>query len=235
MMQDEAARAERMSYGLRRAMVDNQVRTFDVTDQRLLEAMYAVPREKFLPGEFDTLAYSDASITLKTGQGDGRVLMPPMFLGKMIQNARVDATSRVLVVAGATGYAAALMAKLARSVVTLDSDPGFGEAARKALFGLGYGNVEVATGPMTEGHAAGAPYGVILVNGGVECNLGALFTQLAPGGCLVTIEARPGRESRRVGKATRFDNVGGEISPKMLFDATVPILPEFREKPAFVF
>ena len=232
MTQDQAA--ERASYDLRRVMVDNQVRTFDVTDQRVLEAMYDTPREAFLPTGLRSLAYSDAPLTLPVaGGGEGRVQMAPMFLAKLIQNSRYEATSRALVVASATGYAAAVLSRLVASVAALDSDPGFTEAARDALRMAR--NVEVVTGPMAEGHVAGAPYDVILVNGAVECGLRTLFDQLAPGGSLVVIDAKNGNATRRAGKATRYDNVAGDISARALFDATLPVLPDFRDAPAFTF
>jgi protein-L-isoaspartate(D-aspartate) O-methyltransferase len=76
---------------------------------------------------------------------------------------------------------------------------------------------------------------VIFVNGAVECNLERLFEQLAPDGSLVTIEAKSSTATRRSGKAMRFDKFAGEISPRALFDATVPVLPEFRAAPTFLF
>jgi protein-L-isoaspartate(D-aspartate) O-methyltransferase len=237
MTQDDVVLAERLSQDLRRAMVDNQIRTFDVTDQHVLDAFYRLPREKFLPAELQPLAYSDAQITLKPAAGDrdGRALLPPLFLARLIQGAALDPTNRVLVVAGATGYAAALLASLASSVVALDSDAALSQAAAANLAALGLSNVECVTGPLVEGYAKGAPYDVILVEGAVEGNLEVLFAQLAPKGRLVTIEAKLGAATRRTGKAMRFDNVAGETSARALFDATVPVLQEFREIPQFSF
>ncbi len=232
MVQDKAA--ERASYALRRVMVDNQVRTFDVTDQRVLDALLDTPREPFLPDRLASLAYSDAPLTLPaTGGGEGRVLPVPMVLAKLIQNSRYEAGARVLVVAGATGYAAAVLARLVASVTTLDSDVGFTEAARRALAPMG--NVEVVTGPMPAGHLPNAPYDVVLVNGAVETNLDRLLDQLAPGGSLVAVDAKFGTATRRSGKAVRYDRVAGGVSPRALFDATLPVLPEFRQAPVFTF
>lgn len=232
MTQDQAA--ERASYELRRVMVDNQIRTFEVTDQRLLDILYQTPRESFLPAFLKPLAYSDVPLTLPAGDGgEGRVLMPPMILARMIQNARYEATSRALVVASATGYAAAVLAPLVASVTALDSDSAFSEAARQAVGSRE--NIEVVTGRMPAGHAAGAPYDVILVNGAVEDNMDGLFGQLAPGGSLVVVDAKFGTATRRSGRAMRYDNVAGDISPRALFDATLPVLPEFRRAAAFAF
>ncbi len=232
MTQDQAA--ERASYELRRVMVDNQVRTFDVTDQRVIDAFYRTPREPFLPAALRPLAYSDAPLTLPlAGGGGGGGQLVPMVLAELIQNSRYEARARAMVVANATGYAAAILAQLVASVTALDSDPGFGEVAKQAL--AAYANVDIVTGPLAEGHAAGAPYDVILVNGAVEDNLRALLGQLAPGGSLVTVDAKVGNATRRSGKATRYDNVAGDISARALFDATVPVLPDFRQASAFTF
>lgn len=236
MVQDDAVKMDRDAYDLRRAMVDNQVRTFDVTDQRVLEVMYLIPRDKFLPLDLGSLAYSDAQITLPSSSGDDdRVLMPPMFLAKLIQNARIDVSSKALVVASATGYAAAILAELVASVVALDTDAAFSAVASQQLAALGLTNVEVVTGALAQGHAPGAPYDVILIDGAVEVNLETLLAQLAPGGCLVTISTQDSTATRRSGKAMRYDNVAGEISGRALFDATVPVLSAFRHGPTFEF
>ncbi|WP_131193779.1 protein-L-isoaspartate O-methyltransferase family protein [Lichenihabitans psoromatis] len=237
MAQDEVARAERVSHDLRRVMVDNQVRTFDVTDQRVLEAFYLIPRDKFLPANLQSLAYSDAQIALKPAEAnaESRVLLPPMFLAKLMQGATIDINDRVLLVASATGYAAAILAELTTSVVALESDAAMSGTAAANLLALGLSNVTCVTGPLAKGYAEGAPYDLILVDGAVECNLDALFAQLAPKGRLLTIETMSSGATRRSGKATRFDNVGGEMSARALFDATVPVLPEFRDAPRFNF
>ena len=238
MEQVGATTADRGSADLRRMMVDNQIRTFDVTDQRVLEVFYLLPRETSLPPSLAPLAYSDAQIRLPSSQEgrDARVLLPPMFLAKLIQGATVSAGQRVLVVAGASGYAAALLAEITGSVVSLESDPALTAMATRYLDGLGLGSVvRCVTGPLNEGHAAEAPYDVILVQGAVEQYHQALFGQLAPGGCLVCVEAKGPGATRRTGKAMRFDLIRGEISGRALFDATVPIIEEFRERPSFVF
>ena len=237
MVQVAVEQTTHTSHGLRRAMVDNQVRTFDVTDQRVLDAFYTVPRESFLPDDLKVLAYSDALITLKSSEpgADDRVLMPPMFLARLLQGANVDPAERVLVVASASGYAAALVSRLAAGVVALDSDRAFSAMASGQAGLWGTAAVEIVTGPLAAGHPAGAPYGLILVNGAVECNLDALFAQLAPGGRLVAIECRTDQATRRTGKATRFDKVGKEISTRPLFEASLPVLQAFRLAPRFEF
>ena len=237
MIQGDALRAERSTVDLRRAMVDNQIRTFDVTDQPVLERFTVVPREMFVPAALASLAYSDAPLALPPARpgAEARVLMVPMFLARLIQGATVKASDRVLVVGAASGYTSAILSGLAGRVTALDSEPDLASAAAARFAALGLGNLDTATGPLAAGHAAGAPYGVIVIDGAVEDGYEAVLAQVAPGGCLVTVDAKSSTATRRAGKAVRFDRIGGEFSARPLFDATVPVLPEFRAKPVFVF
>ena len=235
MAQSEAAGA---AEDLRRMMVDGQIRTFDVTDQRVLEVFYRTPREGSLPAALVPLAYSDAALVLPAADPgrQGRALMQPMFLAKLLQNATLAETDGVLVVAGASGYAAALVAPLVARVVPPDSDPQMTTLAARYLadHAIG-GTAEAVTGPLTGGHPAGAPYDKIIVHGAVEHGLEALFAQLAPGGALLTVETRRNQATRRSGKAVRYDKLSGGMSERTLFDATVPVLEAFRAPEAFVF
>ena len=221
----------------RRAMVDGQIRTFDVTDQHVVQAFSLLPRERFLPPELRGFAYSDAMLTLKrsTAGGEDRVLLQPMHLARMIQGAHVEPTDRVLVVAGETGYAACLIAEMAARVVTLENDAALTQAAAVNAREFGRARVEAAMGTLSDGLPDAAPYDFILVQGAVEIGLDSLFRQLAPEGRLVAIETMTGGASRRAGKALRYQRVGQEISVRALFDATAPVIPEFRRPAAFVF
>ena len=108
----------------RRIMVDSQVRTSDVTDARLIAAMLAVPRERFLPAAQADLAYLDFDVPVTVVQADrpARRLLKPMVLAKLVQAAEVAGGDHVLDVGGATGYASAVLARLAGSVVALEED-----------------------------------------------------------------------------------------------------------------
>lgn len=238
MTQSEAGVAAGAAEDLRRMMVDGQIRTFDVTDQRVLEVFYRTPRETSLPASLAPLAYSDASLVLPPGEPgrQGRALMQPMFLAKLMQNASFAATDRVLIVAGASGYVAALVAPLVAHVVSLDSDPQATAMAARYLDDLGLGSqTQAVTGPLADGHRAGAPFDRIIVHGAVEHGLDALFAQLAPGGALLAVETRRNQATRRSGKAVRYDKLGGGMSERTLFDATVPVLDAFRAPDGFVF
>ena len=217
----------------RRVMVDCHVRTFDVTDFAVLDALQAVPRERFLGAGDAEFAYSDAPLTATSGQVRRQLLLP-MVLARMIQNAAVSSTTRVLDVGGGNGYSAAVLAQLAGSVTALESDAGFGAAATALFAELGISNARAVTGPLGEGAAAQGPFDLILVNGAVEAGLERLFASLAPGGRLIAILREPGQVGLS-GKATRFDRVAGKMSSKMLFDAAAPVLEGFERRAGFVF
>ena len=165
---------------MRHAMVASQLRTNAVNDPRVIEAMARTPREDFLPAEHRAIAYRDTLLPL----GEGRHHNSPLAIGRLLTEAAIVPQDRVLLIGAAGGYAAALLAGLAGSVVALEEDESLLAVARPALGGLA--NVEVATGALNQGWAAGAPYDLILIDGAVEQVPDAIVEQLRPGGRLVT-------------------------------------------------
>jgi protein-L-isoaspartate(D-aspartate) O-methyltransferase len=210
----------------RRMMVDCQVRTSDVTDLRLIAAMLAVPRERFVPKASTELAYLDADLPVEAGRG----LSKPMVLAKLLQAAEIGETDRVLVIGCTTGYSAAVIAHLAGAVVALEQDPGLAQLAKDNLQAVGARNATVVTGPLVGGWPATAPYDVILLDGAVEEVPAALLRQLKDGGRLLGVVGRP-----PLSKAMLFRSTGVESSSRLIFDATAPVLPGFAKPPAFVF
>ena len=146
---------------MRRAMVASSLRTTGVSDPRVLAAIGAVPRERFVPDECRAIAYADTMVPL----GDGRELNSPLALGRMLSEAAPEPHEKVLVIAAATGYTAAVVARLAGSVVAVEEDPRLAAQARQNLAGT---SVNLVEGPLAEGHASGAPYDFILIDGAVE-------------------------------------------------------------------
>jgi protein-L-isoaspartate(D-aspartate) O-methyltransferase len=222
----------------RRAMVDGQVRTNGVTNLDLIEAMLDVPREAFVPERLAALAYLDLDLSLPAGDGAARYLLKPMVTAKLIQAADIGAKDRVLVVGSATGYSAAVVSRLAEAVVALEENPALADAARAVLGRLGFAAVTPAVGRLVDGWPAAAPFDVILIEGGVEVLADALFGQLAEGGRLVAVMycgQDGGRLEGRVGKATLFRSVRGEVGGRPLFDSAAPLLPGFAKAPAFIF
>ncbi len=106
---------------VRRNMVDTQLRTYDVSSKRVLDAVDEVAREHFLPASLSALAYADQSLTVRAADGTERVLLLPMILARMIQAAEIEPGAKVLSVAGGTGYGAAVMAAMGAKVTLLES------------------------------------------------------------------------------------------------------------------
>lgn len=216
---------------VRRTMVDHQLRTYDITDLGILTAMNEIPRERFAPESERQLAYSDLSLRVAEGEEGGRFLLPPMIFGRLLQNLRLVAGERVLVVAGALGYEALVMAQLGAKVVALEPDAGLAERTRGLLAELGGQGVDVVTGPMADGCPDRAPFDVVFVNGVVQTRPVGLLDQLAPDGRLGVIVGDGSRTSR----ATVFVRSEGAVGSRAVFDAAGPVLAPFREEPGFVF
>ena len=216
----------------RRAMVDGQVRTSDVTHVGVITAMLEIPRELFVPRARAALAYLDRDVVIAdaTATEPARYLMKPMVMARLVQAADPGPLDRVLVIGAGTGYAAAVMCRLARDVVALEQSESLLRRARSVLASLGSRNVEFVLGPLAGGTPAAAAYDVILIDGGVETVPDALCDQLSLPGRLVAVVS-----SGPLGKAKLFEPVNGKCSGRELFDANAPVLPGFSSAPAFVF
>ncbi len=208
-------------------MVDSQLRTNKVTDLRLLEAFETIPRELFVPEHKRGIAHVDEDISV----ADGRYLMEPMVLARLLQAADVDASDMVLDIGCGTGYSSAILARLAATVVALEPDEALSNQANRTLSDLGADNVIVIKDPLNDGYAKQAPYNVILIGAAVAEVPQVIYDQLADGGRLVTvIKNRPG-----LGQASLMQRVGEVVSRRYLFDAGTPGLADFAAEPGFVF
>ena len=214
----------------RQNMVDGQVRTNDVTDTRILEAMLALPRELFVPESRRALAYLDLDLDVSESGVAKRYMLKPQVIAKLLQAAEIAATDKVLLVGSATGYAAALVARLAAKVTATESDAALVAKGTKILGQLGFTNVAMEAGAPMEGAPADAPYDVIVLNGATEVAPERLFEQLAEGGRLVGIFA-----TRKPPRATIVTKSHGDLGDRALFDAAAPVLPGMERAPSFVF
>jgi protein-L-isoaspartate(D-aspartate) O-methyltransferase len=210
----------------RQKMVDGQVRPSDVTDIRIIDTMLAVPREAFVPENLRALAYLDLNLDVSEGGAAKRFLIKPVVTAKMLQAAEVKDTDNVLVVGCASGYTAALVAKLAARVTATESESSLAAKARDVLAALGLGNVTVRVAAAAEGDSADAPYDVIVLNGATEI----VYRQLKDGGRLVGVFAMSQPQ-----RATIVTHSHHDYGNRALFDAAVPVLPGLERPPAFVF
>ncbi len=214
----------------RQKMVDGQIRPSDVTDLRIIDAMLAVPREAFVPAELQGLAYLDVDVEVSGGRGAKRYLIKPAVMARMLQAAAIEPTHRVLVVGCATGYSAALAAKLAAEVVATEADTGLSDVAASTLKGLGITNVTMVAAAAAAGAPAQAPFDAIILDGATQIPLEALYRQLAEGGRLVGVFATA--QPPRAEIVTRSP---GDYGTRAIFDAYAPILPGLERPATFTF
>lgn len=217
----------------RRVMVDNQIRTFDVTDKTVLEAFDSVPRELFVAPRDRAIAYADKILTVGEGAG-ARALLPPLVLARLVQALEPAPGAKALDVLGGMGYSAAILAGAGLDVSFIEQDAALTEQARAAL---AEAQVAVQVLPADGGlGVASAPkgvsgrYDIILINGASEREPEAFFPLLAEGGRLGVL-MRAGVNAR----ATIFLRSGNHVSPRRAFDAVAPVLPGFAAEAGFVF
>jgi protein-L-isoaspartate(D-aspartate) O-methyltransferase len=206
----------------RHLMVESQVRTSDVTDPRILQAMRTLPRERFAPAHVRSLAYADLELEV----APGRKLLRPRDLSKLIQALAPQPGERALEIAGATGYGAAVLGACCAEVFSQDPDANISFAARAALESSGVTNVKTVATATADGWADDAPYDVIMLNGAAEIVPEAWLTQLKPGGRLGVI-VREGA----VGRARIYTRGDDASAYRVAFDAAPPLAPGL-EKPA---
>ncbi len=206
-------------------MVESQIRTNRVTDPRLLAALAEMPRQIFVPDALAGVAYVDKSIRILPD----RYLLEPLILARLLQEAIVESDDNVLVIGAGTGYSAAILAGLVRTVTALESEADLAEKARRNLVDLGVDNAKVVSGPLDQGYQAAGPYDVILIDGMIAALPDQISAQLAEHGRLVTIQSQEGR----CGAGMLFRKLGGLVSGRVLFDAAGPFLPGFAPRPVF--
>lgn len=214
----------------RRRMVDCQVRPSDVTDLRIIEAMLDVPREAFVPEHLKPLAYLDQDLNVSAVGEAPRHLIRPGLLGRLLQAAAITAQDKVLVVGCASGYPAAVVAKLAATVVASETVPALVAQAQRALARLGIANAAVKQAGARDGVPADAPFDVILLQGTSQVELDGLRAQLAVGGRMVGISAMGGTD-----RAILITRSAADFGDRVLFDAAAPILSGLERPAAFVF
>lgn len=168
-------------------MVEQQIRTWEVLDQGVLDLLYAVPREEFVPQAYRKLAFADMEIPL----GEGESMMAPKMEARIVQALALRKTDRVLEVGTGSGYLTALLARCAAHVYSLEIRPALAAFGRANLerHGAGHVTLEVADG--ARGDAKRAPYDAIVLTGSTPVLPATLKEQLAPGGRLFAVVGEP--------------------------------------------
>jgi protein-L-isoaspartate(D-aspartate) O-methyltransferase len=210
----------------REQMIGQQLRAWDVLDERILEVMAALPRERFVPPDWQGLAYADTELPL----GHGKHLAPPKIQGRALQALLPQPDERVLEIGCGTGYLTACLAKLAGSVTAVELHPELAAAARRNLAALDIANAEVLQG---DGLAMEFPgrFEVVCVNGSLPDGTDRLERLLAVGGRLFVVTGRrPIMQAQRI---TRIDE--SEWRAENVFETCLPPLENARQTVEFVF
>ncbi len=205
-------------------MVDTQVRPSDVTKFPIIDAMLSVPRETFVPGDLREAAYVGENLTL----APGRVVLEPRTLAKLLDALDLQPTELVLNIGCGLGYSAAVIARLAETVVAVEEDETLANDAQRILSEEGVDNAIVVTGKLAEGSAKCAPYDVITVEGGVEVMPDTILSQLKEGGRIGAVFMDGAVGTARIGYKTN-----GQLTWRSVFNAAAPVLPGFQKARGF--
>ncbi len=209
---------------MRNAMVVSQLRPNAVSDPRVVAAMAKVPRELFLPKAVAAQAYCDTALAL----GNGRMTNGPIATGRLLNEAQLQPGDAVLLVGAGGGYVAAVLAELVARVVAVEPDAALLAIARPALAGLAA--VTLVAAPLERGHAEGAPYDAIIIDGAVERVPQALIEQLAIGGRMTA-----GLADRGVTRLAAGRRTAGGFALAAFADVDCVALPGFAAPKVFVF
>ncbi len=209
---------------MRTAMVASQLRTNAVSDARVIAAMASVPRERFVRTDMAPFAYRDSLVSL----GDGRSLNLPIATGRLLTEARLLPSDRVLLIGAATGYTAAVLAELVATVIAVESDHALVAIARDALGADD--RITIIEGPLEAGHPEGAPYDLIVIDGAVERVPDALVSQVRPGGRVVA-----GLVDRGVTRLAAGRRSEGGFAMMDFADVDCCLLPGFATPARFIF
>jgi protein-L-isoaspartate(D-aspartate) O-methyltransferase len=172
----------------RETMVERQIESRGIREPTILEAFRSVPREEFLADEYRDIAYKDHPIPIEAGQ----TISQPYIVALMIHAAEIRAGDRVLEVGAGSGYAAAVMSRIAGQVIAIERQPDLVEVAQERMQRLGYDNVRIVEGDGTRGWAGEAPYDAILAAASGSHVPPAWVEQLADGGRIVMPVGDPG-------------------------------------------
>ena len=183
--------------------------SLEISDKRVVEAMRRVPREAFVSPELFYAAYEDRPLSI----GFGQTISQPYIVALMVQALELESKDKVLELGAGSGYEAAILAELARDVITIERIPELADRARQVLQQLGYSNVKVYPAGKELGWPAEAPYDAVIVSAGAPSVPPALLEQLSPGGRLVIpVGSRWQQDLLKVTKRkkrNKVENLGG--------------------------
>jgi protein-L-isoaspartate(D-aspartate) O-methyltransferase len=212
-------------------MVEQQIRTWEVLDQDILDLLYVVPREEFVPQKHRELAFSDMEIPIEEGVKAGERMWQPKMEARVLQELDVRKTDRVLEVGTGSGYFTALLSHRAAQVVSVEIKPALAAFGRANLERHGTDNVTLEIGDAARGWPAHAPYDVIVLTGSTPLLPPSLVEQLAPGGRLFAVVGEAPAMSARLVQS--FE--AGALRSSTLFETVIAPLVNAERPSRFRF
>ena len=211
-------------------MIQQQIRPWGVTDERVLATLAAIPREHFVPDAYRGLAYADIEVPL--GQGQGQVMLAPKVVAHLLQALSIGPDDRILEIGTGSGYVTACLNHLGGAVISLEIEPELAELAKRNLGDSDPRRLEIRVADGLAGHIDGGPFDVIALTGSLPdaSGLSGLVSQLAPHGRLFAIL---GDEPAMV--ATLITHGPEGFNRQSLFEISVPALAKAPEPERFVF
>ena len=208
-------------------MVEQQIRTWEVLDKAVLNALMQIQREFFVPVDCQDLAYADTEIPLPHGQ----TMLPPRVDARLVNDLALTGTESVLEIGTGSGYLCALLALRAQKVLSFEIHADLAQMAQRHLAQAGIANAQVRAQDGARGAASEGPFDAIVLGGSVSVVPQGLLDQLAMGGRLIAIV---GEEP--VMQTTLFTRVGTQSwQTKVLWDTLAPPLQGFSQPSAFHF
>ncbi len=208
-------------------MIEQQIRPWDVLDQRVLDAIKQIPREYFVPEQYKNLAFSDMQVPISKDQ----LMMEPKLEGRMLQTLQIEPEDRILEIGTGTGYMTACLAQLGNEVVTVDIDPELSRQAQQGLTGQGLKNVAFQVGDASEGWSRDGEFDVIAITGSLPELPESYKQQLKNNGRLFVIEGEGSlMEAQLITRTGKSD-----WSTESLFEAFLPALVNTENTDTFAF
>ena len=208
-------------------MIEQQIRPWDVLDQRVLDAIKQIPRERFAPEQYKNLAFSDMQIPISEGQ----LMMEPKLEARMLQTLQIEPEDRILEIGTGTGYLTACLARLGNEVVTVEIDPELSRQAQQSLTGQGLENVAFQVGDASEGWSRDGEFDVIAITGSLPELPESYKQQLKNNGRLFVIEGEGSlMEAQLITRTGKSD-----WSTESLFETFLPALVNTGNTDTFVF
>jgi len=208
-------------------MIEQQIRPWDVLDPQVLDLLFVVKREDFVPAAYRNLAFADMEIPI----GSGQAMLAPKIEAKMLQELGIKKTDKVLEIGTGSGYMAALLAARAEHVVTVEIRPEIAATAKENLARAGVSNVSIEVGNGINGWSQRGPYDAIVVSGSVPNVSPSLLKQLRVGGRLAVITGEaPVMEAQLITCTAE-----GTYNTVNLFETVVPVLDGADAKDQFSF